>query len=70
MAQPTSRVEIADLIENEFDGSPRHSEELITAARDAGARQRGIETLSSLPDTNYVGLSELWQHLPEIQIEP
>jgi hypothetical protein len=70
MPQPTTRIEIADLIEDTLDGSARDREQLVTAARDAGARDRVIATLSSLPDREYRGLRELWQHLPEIQIEP
>lgn len=70
MAQPTTRIEIADLIEDTLDGSVRDRSQLIAAARDAGARDRVIDTLSSLPEREYRGLRELWPHLPGIQIEP
>lgn len=68
MALPATRIEIADLIETTLDGSAHGRDELITAARDAGARQRVLDTLSGLPDRQYLGLRELWPLLPEIQI--
>lgn len=70
MATPTTRIEIADLIESTFDGTPRRSNELVAAARVAGARQRVMDALSTLPDKKYLVLSELWQHLPDLEIEP
>lgn len=70
MAQPTSRIEIADLIEGALDGSTQRRDDLVAAARDAGARPRVLDTLSELPDREFRGLRELWEYLPGIQIEP
>ncbi len=70
MAHPTSRTEIADAVERVFDGPTRHRDDLILAAKNTGARERVIDTLTSLPDDGYESLSQLWQHLPDVQIEP
>lgn len=69
MAQPTSRIEIADLIEDALDGSARSRDELIASARDAGARPRVLDTLCELPDRDFRSLRELWEYLPSIGIE-
>jgi hypothetical protein len=70
MPELTTRVEIADLIEHALSGPTRRRDDLVAAARDAGAREGVIDTLSSLPDRDYVGLRELWPFLPQVQIGP
>lgn len=70
MTQPATRIEIAELIEDTLDGSTRRRHDLVAAARDAGARPQVLDTLSELPDREFRGLRELWEYLPELQIEP
>ena len=64
-----SRVEIADLVEDVFDGSPVGVETLLDCAGDHGARSEVITLLQGLKHPPYRGLTELWGELRELPIE-
>ena len=63
-----TRIEIADYVERAFSTGPATREDLLTAARAAGARLAVLDLLTTLPDRSYVELRQLWTDLPETPI--
>jgi len=63
-----TRIEIADHVERAFSTGPATREDLLTAARTAGARPAVLDLLTTLPDRSYPELRQLWADLPETPI--
>jgi hypothetical protein len=66
----TSRIEIADALDNAFGGIARTRDDLVTSARQACASTEVLLALSSLPDDKrYPTLRDLWPDLPHVPVE-
>jgi hypothetical protein len=65
----TTRVEIADLLRDQFHGPLRSKAELVETARAVGASEAVLQALERLPERRYGGLRDLWPCLPDIPIE-
>ena len=64
-----TRIEIADLLESEFDGSRLPGPELLDRAANNGARQEVLAVLSRLHGSTYRGLPDLWEELADVPVE-
>lgn len=66
----TTRMEIADALDDAFSGRAKSREELVESARSAHASTEVLLALSSLPkDGRYAGLRALWPDLPHVPVE-
>lgn len=66
----TSRLEIADALDDAFGGQAKTRVDLVEAGRDAGASTEVLLALSSLPaDKRYASLRDLWIDLPDLPVE-
>jgi hypothetical protein len=66
----TSRLEIADALDDAFGGAAKTRQELIETARAAHASTEVLLALSSLPeDGRYAALRALWPDLPHVPVE-
>ncbi|BCJ38413.1 hypothetical protein Athai_59160 [Actinocatenispora thailandica] len=63
-----TRIEIADHVESAFATGAASRDDLLGAARTAGARPALLAVLGDLPDRPYAELRQLWTDLPEIPI--
>jgi hypothetical protein len=63
-----TRREIADSIEGAFEDGPASRDQLLAAARDAGARQEVVAELERLPERSFSHLRALWRDLPDIPV--
>jgi hypothetical protein len=66
--QPVTRSEIADHVEEVFEGGAVERDELVAAAIETGARPEAISTLQSLPARRYGALRQLWSDLPDLPV--
>jgi hypothetical protein len=69
MTTMTSRVEIADHVEEAFRHGPATREDLLGEAVRTGARPAVIDVLGRLPERPYPTLRELWADLPGLPVE-
>lgn len=69
-ANVVTRVEVIDHIGEAFASGPLTRADLLTAARDVGARPAVIELLGTLPDRKFARPHELWNDLAHVPIEP
>jgi hypothetical protein len=67
-ATTVTRIEIADHVETAFAAGPATRDDLLAAARTAGARPALLAVLGDLPDRPYAELRQLWTDLPEVPI--
>ena len=67
---PVTRVEIVEHIGAAFASAPIGRGELLTLARQGGARPAVLKVLEELPDGPFRKVRDLWPALPDIPIEP
>lgn len=66
----TSRMEIADTLDDVFGGHARTRDELVEAARSGHGSTEVLLALSSLPeDRRYATLRDLWPDLQHVPVE-
>lgn len=63
-----TRMELLDAVETAFAGGRASRDEMLAAAREAGARPMVAETIRTLPDVTLRTPRELWAHLPELPV--
>ncbi len=66
---PATRVEIADSIADAFAEGPMTREDLLAAAKRAGARPQVLRALERLPHGPFQEMRYLWASIPDVPIE-
>jgi hypothetical protein len=64
-----TRLKIADAIAGGFGPRGAGREDLLSAARQAGAEPEVLSVVKQLPDLHYRTLRDLWDHLPDMPVE-
>ncbi|MGH3487702.1 MAG: DUF2795 domain-containing protein [Actinopolymorphaceae bacterium] len=67
-AEPVTRVEILDVLDDAFAVGPASRGQLVSAARAQGARAELVVLLEELPDRQYVHQRQLWVHMPNVPV--
>lgn len=68
-AEPVTRVEILDVLDDAFAVGPASRDQLVNAARAQGARAELVTLLEDLPsDRQYVHQRQLWVHMPNVPV--
>jgi hypothetical protein len=64
----TSRIEIAEIVGDAFEGGPVTKSDLLAAARDRQARAEVLAQLERLPEGPFKDLRSLWPELPGVPV--
>lgn len=63
-----TRGYIASHLDGVFDTPPASRTHILDAAASSGAGDDVLRLLEDLPDSSYVSLEDVWQHLPGVPV--
>ncbi|MGW0231911.1 DUF2795 domain-containing protein [Actinopolymorpha singaporensis] len=67
-AEPVTRVEILEILDDAFATGPASRGQLVQAARAQGARREVVSLLEQIPDRHYIHQRQLWVHMPQVPV--